>query len=61
MGSSQKNKMVKGKVVTVQGIKACQGIRSLVSFILTLTLDDGEWLTSCPGCFTPGEQAPGTH
>jgi hypothetical protein len=27
---------------------------------LTLALDGGEWSTSCPGCFTPRERAPGT-
>jgi hypothetical protein len=27
--------------------------------LLTLTLDGGEWSTSHPGCFLPGEQTPG--
>jgi hypothetical protein len=26
-----------------------------------VTLVGGEWSTSRPGCFTPGERAPGTH
>jgi hypothetical protein len=28
---------------------------------LTSALVGGEWSTSRPGCFTPGERAPGTH
>jgi hypothetical protein len=28
---------------------------------LTLALVGGEWSTSRPGRFTPGERAPGTH
>jgi hypothetical protein len=28
---------------------------------LTLALVGGEWLASCPGHFTPGEKAHGTH
>jgi hypothetical protein len=28
---------------------------------LTLALDGGEWLASCPGSFTPKERTPGTH
>jgi hypothetical protein len=28
---------------------------------LTSALDEGEWLVSRPGRFTPGETAPGTH
>jgi len=28
---------------------------------LTLALDGGEWLASCPSHFTPKEKAPGTH
>ena len=28
---------------------------------LTLVLDGGEWLFSCPGCCTPGEIAAGDH
>jgi hypothetical protein len=28
---------------------------------LTLSLVGGEWSTSRPGRFTPGERAPGTH
>lgn len=28
---------------------------------LTLALDGREWSVSCPGCFTSGARAPGTH
>jgi len=28
---------------------------------LTLVLDGGEWSASCPGLYTSGERAPGTH
>jgi hypothetical protein len=28
---------------------------------LTSALDGSEWSASCPGRFTPGERAPGTH
>jgi hypothetical protein len=28
---------------------------------LTSALGGGEWSASCPGHFTPGERAPGTH
>jgi hypothetical protein len=28
---------------------------------LTLALVGDEWSVSRPGCFTPGERAPGTH
>jgi hypothetical protein len=28
---------------------------------LISALDGGEWSASRPGCFTPGETAPGTH
>jgi hypothetical protein len=29
--------------------------------IMTSTLVGGDWSASRPGCFTPGEIAPGTH
>jgi hypothetical protein len=29
--------------------------------LLTLALDGGSWSASRPGCFTPGETAPGTN
>jgi hypothetical protein len=28
---------------------------------LTSEVDPGQWSTSCPGCFTHGERAPGTQ
>jgi hypothetical protein len=28
---------------------------------MTSALDGAEWSASCPGRFTPGERAPGTH
>jgi hypothetical protein len=31
------------------------------STFLTVALFGGEWSASCPGCFIPGERAPGTH
>jgi hypothetical protein len=31
------------------------------TFSLTSALVGGEWSTSLPGRFTPGERAPGTH
>jgi len=30
-------------------------------YTLTPALDEGEWSTSCPSNFAPGERAPGTH
>jgi hypothetical protein len=35
------------------GKKAYRGSRVQLHSVLTLALDGGEWLTSCPGCFTP--------
>jgi hypothetical protein len=32
-----------------------------IHIFLTLTLTEGEWSASLPGCFTPGDRAPGTH
>jgi hypothetical protein len=32
-----------------------------IQVFLTSVLVVGEWLLSRPGCFTPGERAPGTH
>jgi hypothetical protein len=37
------------------------GSGGIALLFLTLALAGGEWLSSCPGCFTPGERAPGTH
>jgi hypothetical protein len=34
------------------------GGMALPFLILSL---DGEWLASCPRCFTPAERGPGTH
>jgi hypothetical protein len=31
------------------------------AFFFTSALVGGEWSASRPGCFTPGERAPGTH
>jgi hypothetical protein len=32
-----------------------------IHIFLASALDGGEWSTSRPGRFTPGERAPGTH
>jgi hypothetical protein len=33
----------------------------LIHIFLTSVLVGGQWSASCPGRFTPGERAPGTH
>jgi hypothetical protein len=37
------------------------GVDVYIHIFLTSALVGGEWSTSRPGCFTPGERAPGTH
>jgi hypothetical protein len=37
------------------------GIRCIDQHFFTSALVGGEWSTSRPGRFTPGERAPGTH
>jgi hypothetical protein len=42
-------------------MKAYGGVDVYVHIFLTSALAGGEWSTSRPGRFTPGERAPGTH
>jgi hypothetical protein len=42
-------------------MKAYGGVDVQIQIFLTSALDEGEWSTSRPGRFTPGERAPGTH
>jgi hypothetical protein len=42
-------------------MKAYEGVDILIHIFLTSALAGGEWSTSRPGRFTPGEIAPGTH
>jgi hypothetical protein len=37
------------------------GVDAEIHIFLTSALDGGEWSTSRPGRFTPGERDPGTH
>jgi hypothetical protein len=37
------------------------GVDVQIHIFLTSTLVGGEWSVSRPGCFIPGERAPGTH
>jgi len=46
----------------VHAMKAYEGVRVQFHTFLTLGLNGGEWLVSCPGFFTPGQTAvPNTH
>jgi hypothetical protein len=42
-------------------MKAYGGVDLQTQVFLTSKLVGGEWSTSRPGRFTPGERAPGTH
>jgi hypothetical protein len=42
-------------------MKAYGGVDVEIQIFLTSALVRGEWSTSRPGRFTPGERAPGTH
>jgi hypothetical protein len=42
-------------------MKAYVGVDVEIHIFLTLALVGGEWSTSRPGRFTPGERGPGTH
>jgi hypothetical protein len=42
-------------------MKAYGGANVQIHVLLTSIPVGGEWLASCPGRFTPGERAPGTH
>jgi hypothetical protein len=42
-------------------MKAYVGVDVYIHIFLTSALVGREWSTSRPGCFTPGERAPGTH
>jgi hypothetical protein len=42
-------------------MKAYGGVDVWIHIFLTSALAEGEWSDSRPGCFTPGERAPGTH
>jgi hypothetical protein len=42
-------------------MKAYGGAAVYIDIFLTSSLVGGEWSTSRPGRFTPGERAPGTH
>jgi hypothetical protein len=42
-------------------MKAYGGVDAYIHIFLTSALVGGEWSTSRPGRFTPGERAPGTH
>jgi len=42
-------------------MKAYWGMEVLRHPFLTSGLEGGEWSTSRPGRFTPGEKSPGTH
>jgi hypothetical protein len=42
-------------------MKAYGGVVVYIHIFLTSTLVGGEGSASHPGCFTPGERAPGTH
>jgi len=45
--------------LVVNTLKAYKRNRDIAQFIfLTLAIDGGEWLTSRPGLFTPGERDP---
>jgi hypothetical protein len=41
-------------------MKVCGGVDVWIHISLTSALVGGEWSTSCPGHFTPGERAPST-
>jgi len=45
-------KRSEGEVFSVHTIKAYIGVQ--LHSLLMLTLDGGEWVTSCPSCLTPG-------
>jgi hypothetical protein len=42
-------------------MKAYSGVHVKIHIFLTSVLTGGEWSASCPGCFTPEEEAPGIH
>jgi hypothetical protein len=42
-------------------MKTYRGVDVQIHIFLTSALVGGEWSTSRPGHFTPGERAPGTH
>jgi hypothetical protein len=42
-------------------MKAYGGVDVEIQIFLTSALVGGEWSASRPGCFTPGERAPGTN
>jgi hypothetical protein len=42
-------------------MKAYVRVDVYIHILLTSALVGGEWSTSRPGRFTPGERAPGTH
>jgi hypothetical protein len=42
-------------------MKAYEGVDAYSHIFLTSALAGGEWSASCPGRFTPGERATGTH
>jgi hypothetical protein len=42
-------------------MKAYGGVDVWTHMFLTSALVGGEWSTSRPCCFTPGERAPATH
>jgi hypothetical protein len=46
----------KGEVFSVHIMKAYNESRGKLHSFLTLALDRGEWLTSCPGHFIPGKE-----
>jgi len=41
--------------VPVHAMKVIGGIEVYLHSSLTSALDGGEWLTPCPGCFSPGK------
>jgi hypothetical protein len=42
-------------------MKTYGGMDVYIHIFLTSALVGGEWSTSCPGRFIPGERAPGAH
>jgi hypothetical protein len=42
-------------------MKACGGVDVQIHIFLISALAGGEWSTSRPSRFTPGERTPGTH
>jgi hypothetical protein len=61
--SYKKGKMFKLSLCLTKyhAMKTIGGVEVQLHAFLTSALDGGEWSASHPGCFTPGERAPGTH